>query len=287
MALWTVSSFADEGGGSCDEQIAASQAAGLRFIDIRNMDGFNISVLPTEQAEIIKPKLDAAGISVQMFGSPVGKIDVLDDIEIDLVKIRHMGKLAPILGCNAIRLFSYYNKQGLTHEEWQVTTIERLAKLRDTARELGLVLYHENERHIFGDLGKDVRVLGDALRDATFRMIFDFDNYNQSGEDVWETWILLRDQVDAIHLKDSIDGQHVPVGQGTGSVKKILRDAVARSWSGPLSIEPHLSHSGAVAATGPSGVENKAFGKMPPSESFRIACDAATAIFSELGAPVS
>ena len=44
----------------------------------------------------MRAKLDAAGISVCMFGSPIGKIDVTDDLEIDLEKLRHLGKLIPV-----------------------------------------------------------------------------------------------------------------------------------------------------------------------------------------------
>jgi len=284
---WSLSAFADEAGGSCDEQIAALQQAGLRHIDIRSMDGFNVTALPVEQARQVKEKLDAAGITVAMYGSPIGKIDIADDVESDLAKLRHLAELVPVLGCNAVRIFSYYNKQERPHDEWQGESIHRLRQLRDTAKELGLVLYHENERHIFGDLADDVLVIANEVRDGeTFRLIFDFDNYNQSGENVWDNWQKLRDVTDAIHLKDSKDKQHVPVGQGTGFVREILADAVARGWQGPLSIEPHLSHSGAVAATGPSGVANQQYGKMSPNESFQAACEVAKQLLAEVQAPV-
>ena len=43
-------------------------------------------------AEEVKSKMDAAGMRCCMFGSPIGKIDVTDDIEIDLDKLRHLAK---------------------------------------------------------------------------------------------------------------------------------------------------------------------------------------------------
>ena len=52
---------------------------------------------------------------------------------------------------------------------------------------------------------------------------------------------------DALHLKDSDEtGQHTPLGQGAGDCQRILDDAVARGWSGPVTLEPHLK----VAAEG-------------------------------------
>jgi sugar phosphate isomerase/epimerase len=287
---WPVSAFADEAGDSCEEQIEALGKAGLRHIDIRLMDGFNITAMPVEHAQEVRRKLDAAGITVAMFGTPIGKIDITEDIDIDLEKLRHLGELAPVLGCNACRIFSYFNQEGRSHDEWQRESLNRLRQLRDLAAELGLVLYHENERHIYGDLGDDVLAIAHELRNggnSVFRTIFDFDNYNQSGENVWENWLKLRNYTDAIHLKDSREGQHCPVGQGTGYVREILADAVERGWQGSLAIEPHLSHSGAVAATGPSGEANQEYGRMAPQDSFLVACKAARGLLSQVKAPVA
>ena len=284
MTGWKLSAFADEAGNSCEEQIAALRDAGLNYIDIRGMDGYNITAMPLDVARAAKEKLDTAGIQVAMFGSPIGKIDIADDMESDLEKLRHLGEVAPILGCNAVRIFSYYNAGAKPHDEWRDESLNRLRRLRDEASRLGLVLYHENERHIYGDLCADVQVIAGELRDGVFRLIFDFDNYNQSGENVWNNWLALHDVTDAIHLKDSHDKQHTPVGQGTGHVREILRDARERNWSGPLSVEPHLQHSAAIAATGPSGTANQQFTHMTQAESFALACRAATDLLKEIGA---
>ncbi len=281
---WTLSAFADEAAPSCDDQIAALTRAGLKYLDLRSIEGHNISVLPLDVAREVKTKLDAAGIRVQMLGSPLGKIDIADDFASELQKLRHIGEVAPLLGCHAVRVFSYYNARGASHAEWMAKGLARLETLRGEAKNLGLTLFHENERHIFGDLGDDVLQIAN-LRDANFRLIFDFDNFNQSGEDVWQTWQKLADFTDSFHIKDSTgDNQHVPAGQGNGKIPEILADAVARGWSGPLAVEPHLSHSGAVAATGPSGAPNQAFSAMAKEESFHIALEAAKTVLQGAGA---
>lgn len=272
---WTLSAFADEAGASCEAQIAALQRGGLQRLDLRSIDGYNVSVLPPEVARQVKTRLDAAGITVQMLGSPLGKIDIADDFAIDLDKLRHIARIAPILGCQAVRIFSYYNKNQAPHAEWRTQSLRRLETLRDQAENLGLVLFHENERHIFGDKCADVMQIA-ALRSANFQLIFDFDNYNQSGEDVAQNWQKLKASTDAFHLKDStLDNEHVPAGEGNGKIAEILADARKTGWSGPLAIEPHLSHSGAVAATGPSGKVSAAYRDMPPAESFHLAVEAA------------
>lgn len=285
---WKLSAFADEAGSTCEEQIAALQRAGLKRIDIRSLEGFNVSELPLDIAQITREKFAAAEITVGMFGSPIGKLDLSDDFGIDLNKLRHIGKLAPIFGCNAVRIFSYYNKSNLLHAEWQAESLKQLSDLRDEAKNLGLVLYHENECHIFGDNSDDVLTIANELRDAeTFRLIFDFDNYNQGGEDVWESWQKLKGVTDAFHLKDSTkENQHVPIGQGAGYAKEILADAFKSDWSGPLSLEPHLNHSGAVAATGPSGVANQQFSEMSQGDCFHVAAEEATKLLKKIGAIV-
>lgn len=282
--MWTLSAFSDEADTSCEEQIIAIKRAGLSRIDIRNIDNFNITVLPLENARVIKNKLDDAGISVQMFGSPIGKIDILDDVETDIEKLRHLAILAPIFDCNAVRIFSYYNKTGLQHDEWRKKSMTNLVYLRNEAKKLGLVLYHENERHIYGELGAYVKEIA-TLRDDNFKLIFDFDNYQQSGEDVYAVWNSLNNQTDGFHLKDSTaENMHVPVGQGNGQVEKILCDAVAQSWNGPVTVEPHLTHSSAIILTGPSGIVNKSYASMSSAESFHLAVETAIDLLNQIGA---
>lgn len=286
---WTLSAFSDEAGNTIEDQIQATQQAGLAFLDLRGVDGFNIAALPIENAQAIKRKLDAAGLQVQMLGSPLGKIDIAEDFEPEAEKLRHLSRVGDILGCPNVRIFSYYNKANASHAAWKDESLKRLSLLRGIARQEGLVLYHENERHIFGDLGSDVLAIGRELRDETsFKLIFDFDNFNQSGEDVWATWQVLAGLTDGFHLKDSTgDNQHVPVGQGNGRVREILEDAVARGWSGPVAVEPHLQHSKAVMATGPSGQSNQAFAEMSANEAFQVACSVARRLLEEVGAPVA
>lgn len=282
--VWPLSAFADEAGPAVDEQITALRRAGLKRVDLRSVDQFNIADLPLDHAEQVRRKLDDAGIAVAMLGSPIGKIDISDDFKIDLDRLTRLGQLSSILDCRNVRLFSYYNKQELPQQQWQDQSLDRLRRLRDLAGQLGLTLFHENERDIFGDRLEQVQILAEQLRDGqAFKLIFDFDNFHQSGDDVWANWQQLRDVTDSLHLKDSDENnQHVPVGQGAGCVRRIVADAVARKWSGPVSVEPHLSHSEAVMATGPSGTANEQFAKLSPADCFHIAVVAARKLLDEL-----
>ena len=300
---WILSAFADEAGPTADDQIAALKKAGLTHIDIRSVEGFNVSELPLAKAELVHRKFQDASIKVNMLGSPIGKITIADDFQIDVKRLKHLASVGEIVECNKVRIFSYYNAKDkpASFEAWRDESIRRLKELKALAGDLGLVLYHENESAIFGDSVANVKILIDALRDhgnqavagkpSAFAAIFDFGNYNHGGEDVWEAWVTLRDFTDAFHLKENVKGpdgklQHVPVGQSNIPSTRIFADALARGWSGPLSLEPHLSHSPAVLATGPGGKPNQKLSELTTAETFHVAAEAAKDVLGKLKAPI-
>ena len=278
---WTLSAFADEAGPFIEDQIQALNQADIDHVDLRQVDEITITDLPLDHARKVRAKLDAADIRVAMFGSPMGKIDLADDFDIDRNRLLHLAQLKDIFNCNAVRIFSYYNKTAaLPDDQHAAQSIDRLRQLTDIAAKHDLVLYHENEAGIFGQSVAAVRQIRDALRGPHFKLIFDFNNYHHAGENVWDAWLQLRDATDAFHLKDSQfndagEMQMVPVGQGEGRVPEILADAAARNWQGPLTLEPHLQFSNAVQSTGPSGIANQAYADMTPAECFAIAAQAA------------
>ncbi len=283
--IWILSAFADEAGGSSDEQIAALQTAGIDHIDPRGIDGHNIVELPVDLAREIKSKLDDAGIKVNMYGSPIGKIDIADDLKTDLDRLEHLARLRDVFGCNAVRIFSYYNKtEQVEKDKWRRMSLDNLKRLRDEAGRLGLKLYHENESGIFGDHSDDVLAIAELRDELTFGMIYDFGNYVRTGEEPWETWSKCKPVTDAFHFKDhKTNGEHVPMGQGDSEAIRILTDAAESGWAGPCTLEPHLKHSAAVLATHSSGSGMKALKEMSEGECFQIAADAAVQLLTDLG----
>ena len=65
--------FADEASPSIDEQIAAMKRNGLNGLEIRGVDGENVSVISLNKAREVRRKLEDAGLSVWSIGSPIGK----------------------------------------------------------------------------------------------------------------------------------------------------------------------------------------------------------------------
>ncbi len=282
---WLLSGFTDEAGEASDEQLAACRRGGLEFIDPRNIDGYNITALPPDIAEIIARKLDAAGVRVNMYGSPIGKLDIADDFKIDTDRLEHLGRLKGIFGASGVRIFSYYNKAGADKAKWKQQSMDRLKRLRDLAGKLGLVLYHENESEIYGDHPDRVAQIAELRDGETFKLIYDFANYLRAGVTPQQSWAMFKDKTDCFHLKDQLhNNEHVPLGQGDTDARAILRDAHARGWRGPCVLEPHLTHSKAVVATGVHGTGDQSLASLSPADSFQVALKAARELLASIHA---
>ena len=74
--------FADEASPNIDNQIIAMQRNGLSGLEIRGVDGENVSSISLEKAKEVKKKMDDAGLVTWSIGSPIGKIKITDDTKI-------------------------------------------------------------------------------------------------------------------------------------------------------------------------------------------------------------
>lgn len=281
---WTLSAFADESADAIDDQIAALTKGKIDHIDMRMVDGINIVELPVEHAQQVKAKLDAAGIKVGMYGSPIGKTDIADSIDIELGRLDHLGKMLEVFGATDVRIFSFYNKDGVPADAWKAQSFDKLGKLSERASELGLVLYHENETEIYGDHPDQIMELAE-MRSDSFKLIYDFANYLRTGAEPWANWQRLKGVTDALHFKDQKQsGDHVPIGQGDTMASEIVSDAVKAGWSGPCTLEPHLFMSDAVLATNVHGRGDTSLEGKSRAELFQIAAEQAHVMLGEAGA---
>ena len=269
----TLSAFADEAADSSAEQIAALTKAKIDHVDLRSVDGINIVALPVDHAKRVKQMLDDAGIKVGMYGSPIGKTDIADDVQIELDRLEHLGRLLDVFGATNVRIFSFYNKQQIPAEQWKARVMDKLAKLAERAAALGLVLYHENETEVYGDHADQVLELA-AMRGPSFKLIYDFANYLRTGSEPWSNWQRLKPVTDAIHFKDQKNnGDHVPIGKGDTMANEVMADALGSGWSGPITLEPHLYMSDAVLSTNVHGRGDTSLAGKSREELFLIAAE--------------
>lgn len=273
MADIKIYAFADEASSMIDEQIAALKRNGLQGLEIRGVDGTNISDITAEKAKEVKAKLDANGLITWSIGSPLGKIKINEDFADHMEKFKHTLDIANALDAKNIRLFSFYIPKEINPADCKNEVIERLAQFVEAAKGTGINLCHENEKGIYGDIPERCLEIHKALPEL--KGIFDPANYIQCGVDTLKGWELLKDYIYYMHIKDSkTDGFVVPAGMGDGNVPAIVKDFIARGGNS-FTIEPHLTVFKGLEGLEQEGEETKMAFKYPDSNSaFDAACDA-------------
>jgi sugar phosphate isomerase/epimerase len=156
-----------------------------------------------------------------------------------------------------IRLFSYYPAGGEGKgpiDPHRDQIIDRFRQKVEYIKDLPVVMVHENEKGIFGDIGRRCADLMKSVDSPKLRSAFDFANFVQCDEDPLVNWPLLKPYVAHIHIKDAKRDMDrvVPAGHGDGHIPQILKDAWDGGYRGFLSLEPHLRVAGhSHGETGP------------------------------------
>ena len=234
-----LAAFADESSPILSGQIDALKRNGFDYLEIRNVNGKNVSDLTLREAKEIAAQLGDHGLSVKSLGSPIGKILVDGDYAAHLDLYKHTLDLAGVFGAHRIRLFSFYIPKGVDPASCRETVLRRMEDFVVLAKPHGVTACHENEKGIYGDIA--VRCLELHQNVPGLAAVFDPANFIQCGQDTLEGWELLKSYVNYMHIKDALpNGSVVPSGEGIGNVPVLLEKFAAQGGS-LLSLEPHLS----------------------------------------------
>ena len=230
-----LAAFADEASAQISEQIQAMVDNDIDYLEIRGVDGINISDITVEKAKQVRKQLDDHGLRVWSLGSPYGKIGINDDFVPHLERFKHGLELAHVLGAGNIRMFSFYVPEGEALY-YRDMVMQRLEAFCGAARGSGVVLCHENEKGIYGESA--ARCLEIHQTFPQIKAVFDTANFIQSGQDTIQAWELLFPYVKYLHIKDAMpNGAVVPAGKGVGNIPYILE----RFKGEMLTLEPHLT----------------------------------------------
>ena len=236
MPKFILSAFTDEASPIFSEQIKAMKENGIRYTELRGVDGVNVSDLSLNQARNLKSLLDKEGFGVWSIGSPIGKIGLDEDFDTHLDKLKRVIEIAQVTGANKIRLFSFYGYDGSSAARDEV--LYRMKRFAEVNSGSGVLLCHENEKGIYGDIAERCHDI--AVSVPEIKAVFDPANYVQCGEDTLNAWAFLEPYVEYMHIKDAtLDGKVVPPGWGLGNVSEILK--FYGKFNNPvISVEPHL-----------------------------------------------
>lgn len=240
-----ISGFSDEISSDFNTQLEVVANLGMNYISLRGIDGKNIGDFTAEDVkETVLPRLNAAGVKVSSIGSPIGKVFINDEEGFEKQKsmLEELCQISKLLDCKYIRIFSFYIPKGENPDGYRDDVISKVKEFAQIAEKHDIVLLHENEKDIFGDIGRRCDDLLRSVNSPSFRAIFDFANFVQCGEDTQVCYDLLKDLVEYIHIKDAVttDSQNVVCGTGEGKIPEILEQAISSGYKGFLTLEPHL-----------------------------------------------
>ena len=241
-----LAAFADEISPELDEQIRVCTANDVSHIELRGVSGKNVLDFDPALRATIKAKLADAGMGVVAIGSPIGKVKISDSFDTHLDRFKIAVELAQYFSAPYIRLFSYYPAEGRSIADDRAEVLRRMQAKLDYIKDLSITLVHENESHIYGDIGSRCLDLMTTFNSPKLRCAFDFANFVQCGEYPLDNWPKLKPFTVHIHVKDALmaDKRVVPAGKGDGQLEAILQDAYTSGYRGFLSLEPHLAAAG-------------------------------------------
>jgi 3-dehydroshikimate dehydratase len=241
-----LSGFADEISPDLNVQLDVLEELNIHYLELRGVWGKNVLALSDQEVQTLKAELDNRGVKVSAIGSPIGKIKIDDPFEPHLADFRRAIALAEYLEAPYIRIFSFFVPEGQA-DAYRSKVLERMRALLKEAEGHPVILLHENERHIYGDIPRRCHDILATLASPQLRMTFDPANFVMCGVRPFaEGYRMLKDYVEYVHVKDGLlaEKRVVPAGKGDGEVRELLSALKARGFDGFLSLEPHLAQAG-------------------------------------------
>jgi len=271
--MWTLSGFVDEVSDDFSLQCKVAAGLGLRYVEVRSAWGTNILDLDESQLSTLQETLASNDLKVSSIGSPIGKISIDDEFPPHLERMRHAVEVAMTLEAPYIRLFSFFIPEGTDPDSRRDEVLNRMSALAEAAADSDVILVHENEKEIYGDIPRRCLDIVTSVSSPKLQLAWDPANFVQVGvRPFTEGYAMLRPHVSTIQIKDALlaDGTVVVAGAGDGEVPETVRALRADGFDGFFSLEPHLG-------------EYTAFGALSGPELFTESWKAFTGILTSEG----
>jgi len=247
--------FADEAATDLEGQIRATKELGWSRIESRNVNGKNIHDLPDADFELVAAKLQAAGVTVNCFGSAIAnwgkKID--EPFDSSLAEAKRAIPRMQKLGTKLIRIMSFAVRDG--EDQMERERFRRLRVLQAMFGDAGLTPVHENCMNYGGMSWKHTLRLIEEV--PGLKLVFDTGNpvFSQDHTQApprpmqcaWEFYRNVREHIAYVHIKDgrwdaaAKKSVFTFAGEGDAEVPRIVLDLLRSGYDGGFSMEPHLA----------------------------------------------
>lgn len=237
----TITGFTDEIDKDLIRQLEGAKALGMEYFDPRNLLDTTVSLLTEAQTEEVAAEMERYGIKAGCIGSRIGKINIDDDFAPHLEELQNTIRIAKRLGTKYIRIFSFFMPKDAEPEKYRDAVMDRMRQMADMAEKEGVMLLHENEKGIYGDVASRCLDILETVQSPALGCIFDPANFVQCGQDCLAAFEMLAPFITYMHIKDATaDGKVVPAGEGNGAILEIIKGLLERGFTGFACLEPHL-----------------------------------------------
>lgn len=269
MVLDKLGVLTDEVSARFDEALDWIEEQGLKHVEVRVVDGVNVSNLNDEQVREIRRKVEAHGLFISAIASPLFKCaldpmrpvasgDVFgqqeESVEAHFTKLERVIAIAALLNTKMIRIFSFWREQQPElYTEEIVTHLKRAAAIAEHA---GIVLLLENEPSCNGGFADEVATIVRGVDSPAVKGLWDPGNEAYAGRQAFPAgYETMKNELAHVHLKDAYsreDGTSrcVPLGSGNVSVIAQLKALVADGYDGLFTIETHYIPEGGTQMMG-------------------------------------
>ena len=253
-----ITGFTDEAVPGIEGQIEVCRQLGWNRIDLRSIDGINITAVDDAIFETIAEQLESAGIEAVSFGSTIANWSrtLETPFEEDVAELRRALPRMRRLGTSMIRIMSYRAPAGPvgSNPEAEAEILRRLTSLTRIAEEHGIVCIHENCETWGGQSWEHTLFLLERIDSPSFKLAFDTGNpfwiddvrTGAAGrQDALEFYRKVRGGVAYVHIKDGRmrgdEAEYTWPGEGDGRVEEILAELRGDGYAAGVSIEPHMA----------------------------------------------
>lgn len=252
------SGISDESGQGIATQIKAHRELGWDHLELRLVDGVNLTQLDDAAFDAVYGAVTEAGMKVSCFASAIANWarPISSDPAVDEEDLTRAIPRMKRFGTQFIRVMSYPNdpENPLDDVEWRRESIRRMKNLARIAEDGGITLVHENCSGWGGLSSANSNILLGEVNSPALKVVFDTGNPVTYGQNAWDYYKDVQKDIVYVHIKDArkVDGvdHYCMCGDGDGYVKEIIADLLKNGYEGGFSIEPHLAaiiHSGQKA----------------------------------------
>lgn len=245
-----LSGFADEVSVEFKGQLDFFRQNGLKFIELRFVDGVNIVNMKQGALQATKSLLDEYGIGVSAIASPIGKIALDEPFEPHFEKFKLTVTLAEYFNTKLIRIFSFYAPEGKHIDSCKDVVVARMKRMTDYVAGTDIILVQENEAGTFGHSAENCVEIAEGVNSNNLALTYDPANFvwgDGIEDNVATCFPLMKSYIKHVHIKDwKLGSRNVgsQLGDGDARIDDLVGELAKMDYNGFLSLEPHMNSGG-------------------------------------------